>query len=174
MHDRCKLRSFNGKSDFTFFVNHFTAISYFSRANWWNFFINLVEAILFQSKYGISKGRNSFFTSNIFGRIIDDSSLSKCVIKSRMTLSISRRGYPALMCFALIVLISISKFDSIFLDLCKSTEIVFGLYHFRLLKTQGTAYLFFFWYTCVDTTPSLFKMIILFKSFSGFTSIVNL
>ena len=32
-HDGCKLRSFNGKSDFTFFVNHFTAISYFSPVN---------------------------------------------------------------------------------------------------------------------------------------------
>ena len=26
MHYGCKLQSFNGKSDFTFFINHFTAI----------------------------------------------------------------------------------------------------------------------------------------------------
>ena len=48
MHDGCKLRSFNGKSDLTFSVNHFTAISYLSHVNWWNFFINRLEAISFK------------------------------------------------------------------------------------------------------------------------------
>ena len=48
MHDGCKLRSFNGKSDFTFFVNHFTAISYLSHVNWWNFFINRWEEISYK------------------------------------------------------------------------------------------------------------------------------
>ena len=48
MHDGCKLRSFNGKSDLTSSVNHFTAISYLSHVNWWNFFINRLEAISFK------------------------------------------------------------------------------------------------------------------------------
>ena len=48
MHYGCKLQSFNGKSDFTFFVNHFTAISYVSHVNWWNFFINRLEAISYK------------------------------------------------------------------------------------------------------------------------------
>ena len=43
-------------------------------------------------------------------------------MKSRMILSINRRGYPALLYFVLIALISMSKFDAIFLDLCKSPE----------------------------------------------------
>ena len=74
---------------------------------------------------------------NIFGGIIKDSFLSRGVIKSQMTLSINRRGYPALLYFALIALISMSKFDAIFLDLCKSPEIVFPLYLFGILDTQG-------------------------------------
>ena len=49
-------------------------------------------------------------------------------MKSRMTLSINLRGYLALLYFALIALISMSKFDAIYLDLCKSPEIFFRLY----------------------------------------------
>ena len=94
-------------------------------------------------------------------------------MKSRMTLSINRCGCPALLYFALIALISMSKFDAIFLDLRKSPEIVFRLYLFGILETQGTAFLFSFQYTCVVTTPSLFKRIFVSKNFSGFTSIVN-
>ena len=78
-------------------------------------------------------------------------------MKSRMMLSINRRGYPVLLYFALIALISMSKFDAILLDLCKSPEIVFHLYLFGILETQGTAFLFSFRYTCVVTTPSLFR-----------------
>ena len=76
-----------------------------------------------------------------------------------MTLSINRLGYPALLYFPLIALISMSKFDAIFLDLCKSPEIAFHLYLFGILETQGTAFLFSFRYTFVVTTPSLFRMI---------------
>ena len=90
-----------------------------------------------------------------------------------MTLSINRCGYPALLYFALIALILMSKFDAIFLDLCKSREMVLCLYLFRILNTQGTAFLFSFRYTCVVTTTSLFKMIFVSKNFTGFTSIVN-
>ena len=169
MHDGCKLRSFNGKSDFTFFANHFTTISYLSHINWWDFFINRLEAISFCSQYGISNSRNGFFTANIFGGIINNSSLSKGLIKSRMTLSINRRGYPALLYFALTALTSMSKFDAILLDLCKSHEMVFRLYLFGILDTQGTVFLFSFRYACVVTTPSLFKMIFVSKSFTGFT-----
>ena len=82
-----------------------------------------------------------------------------------MTLSINRRGYPALLYFALIALISMSRFDATFLDLCKSPEMVSRLYLFGILETQGTAY---FWYTCVVTKPSLFKVIFVSKNFSGF------
>ena len=66
---------------FTFFVNHFTAISYFSPVNWCNFLINCLETILLCSQYDISNSRNGFLTSNIFGGIINNSSLSK-VVKS--------------------------------------------------------------------------------------------
>ena len=59
-------------------------------------------------------------------------------MKSRMALSINRRGYPALLYFALVPLISMSKFDAIFRDLCKYPEIVFRLYLFGILETQGT------------------------------------
>ena len=90
-----------------------------------------------------------------------------------MTLSINRRGYPALLYFALIALISMPKFDAVNLDLCKSPEIVFRLYLFGILDTQGTAFLFSFRYTFVFTTLSLFKMIFVSKNFTGFTSIVN-
>ena len=90
-----------------------------------------------------------------------------------MTLSINRRRYPALLYFALIALISISKFDANFLDLCKSPEMVFRSYLFGILDIQGTAFLFSFRYTCVVATPSLFKMTFLFKNFTGFTFIVN-
>ena len=153
MNDGCKLQSFNVKIHFTFFVNHFTAISYLSPVNWWNFFIDRLEAISFCSQYGISNSRNGFFTANIFGGMINDSSLSKGVIKSRVTLSINCRGCLVLLCFALIALISMSKFDAIFLDQCKSPEIVFRLYLFGILDTQGTAFLFSFRYTCVVTLP---------------------
>ena len=94
-------------------------------------------------------------------------------MKSRMTLLINCCGYPALLYFALIALISMWKFDAIFLDLCKSPEIVFCLYLFGILETHGTGFLFSFRYTCVVTTTSLFKRIFVSKSFSGFTSIVN-
>ena len=57
-----------------------------------------------------------------------DSFLSSGVMKSRMTLSINCRRYPALLYFALIALISMSNYDAIFLDLCKSTEMLFCLY----------------------------------------------
>ena len=70
-----------------------------------------------------------------------------------MTLSINRHGYPALLYFALIALISMSKFDAIFLDLYKSPEMVFYLDLFTILETQGTAFLFSFPYTCAVTTP---------------------
>ena len=173
MHDRCKLWSFNGKSDFTFFINHFTAISYFSPLNRWNIFINRLEATLLCSQYSISNSRNGFVTLNIFGGIINHSSLSKGVMKSWMTLLINRCGYPALLYFALIALISMSKFDPTFWDLCKSPEIVFPLYRFGILETQGTVFLISFPYICVVTTPSLFKMIFVSKNFSGFTSRVN-
>ena len=67
-----------------------------------------------------------------------------------MTLSINRHGYPALLYFALIALMLMSKFDAIFLDLCKSPEMVFHLYLSEILETQGTAFLFFFFtiYLC--------------------------
>ena len=131
------------------FVNHFKGTSYLSPVNWWNYFINRLETI----SYGISSNRNRFFTANIIVGIINDLSLSKGVIKSRMTLSINRHGYPALLYFALIALILMSKFDAIFLDLCKSPEMVFRLYLSAILETQGTAFLFFFLrYTCVVTT----------------------
>ena len=45
--------------------NNFTAISYLSHVNWWNFFINRLEAFSFRSQYGISNSRNGFFTVNI-------------------------------------------------------------------------------------------------------------
>ena len=93
-------------------------------------------------------------------------------MKSQMTPSINRPGYPALLYFTLIALILMSKFDAIFLDLCKSPEMVFRLYLFGILETQGTA-LISLRYTCVVTTPSLFIMIFVSKNFSGFTSIVN-
>ena len=109
----------------------------------------------------------------MFGGIINNLSLSKGVIKSQMTLSINRRVYPGLLYFALIALISMSKFDVIFLDLCKYPEIVFSLYIFQILDTQITAFLFSFRYTCVVTTSSLFKMIFVSQNFTGFTSIVN-
>ena len=86
-------------------------------------------------------------------------------MKSRMILSINRRGYPALLYFALIALISMSKFDAVFLDLCKSPDVVFHLYLFGILETQGTAFLFSFRYTCVVTTPSLFKRFLCVKTF---------
>ena len=63
-----------------------------------------------------------------------------------MTLSINHCKYPALFYFALI--------DAIFLDLCKSLEMVFRLYLFEILGTQGTAFLYSFRYTYVVTTPS--------------------
>ena len=94
-------------------------------------------------------------------------------MKSRMTLSINLRGYPALLYFSLLALISMSKIDAIFLDLCKSPEIVFHLYLFGILETQGTAFLFSFRYTCVVTTPSLLNRIFVSKNFSGLASIVN-
>ena len=70
--------------------------------------------------------------------------------------------------FAFIALILMSNFDAIFLDLCKYPEIMFCLYLFGILETQGTAFLFSFRYTCVVTTPLLFKTIFVSKSFSGF------
>ena len=97
--------------------------------------------------------------------MINDSSLSKGVIKSRVTFSINCRGCLVLLCFALIALISMSKFDAIFLDLYKSPEMVFRLYPLGILETQGIAFLFSFQYTCVFTTPSLFKMILVSKNF---------
>ena len=75
-----------------------------------------------------------------------------------MELSINHCAYPALLCFALIVLISMSKFDAICLDQCKSPEMVFSLHLFGILETQGTDFLYSFRYTCVVTTPLLFKM----------------
>ena len=57
----------------------------------------------------ISNSRNYFFTSNIFGGIINNSSWSKNVIRSQMTLSINHCGYPALLYFALITLIPMSN-----------------------------------------------------------------
>ena len=75
---------------------------------------------------------------NIFGGMINDCSLSKGVKKPRMTLSINRRGYPALLYFTLIALISMSKFDA------RSAEIVFCLYLIRILETESTSSLFYF------------------------------
>ena len=49
-----------------------------------------------------------------------------------MTLSVNRRGYTALLCFALTALIAMSKSDAIFLDLSKSPEMVFHLYLFGI------------------------------------------
>ena len=65
-------------------------------------------------------------------------------MKSRMALSINRRGYRVLLYFAFIALISMSKFDAIFRDLCKSPEMVFRLYLFRILETQGKVFYFLF------------------------------
>ena len=79
-------------------------------------------------------------------------------MKSQMTLLINDPGYPALLHFALIALISMSKFDVIFLDLCKSPEMVFRL-------NSRCSFLIFFLYTCVVTTPSLLKMIFVSKNF---------
>ena len=61
MHYGCKLQSFNGKSDFIFFINHFTAISYLSHVNWSNFFINCLEAISYKRFVDViySKGNKS-------------------------------------------------------------------------------------------------------------------
>ena len=75
---------------------------------------------------------------NIFGGMINDCSLFKGVKKPRMTLSINRRGYPALLYFTLIALISMLKFDA------RCPEIVFCLYLIGILETQSTASLFFF------------------------------
>ena len=61
-----------------------------------------------------------------------------------MALSINCRQYPALLYFALIALISMSKFDAIFLDLCKSPEMMCCLYLFGILDTQVTSFLFSF------------------------------
>ena len=88
-HDGCQLRSFNGKSGFACFVNHFTAMSYFLPANLRILFINYFEAILSPWQDGISNSRNGFFTSIIFGRIINYSFLSKVTMKSCMTLSVN-------------------------------------------------------------------------------------
>ena len=86
--------------------------------------------------------------------MINDSSLCKGVTKSLLPLSINLLGYPALLYFALTALISMSKLDSSFLDLCKFREMVFRLYLFGILETQGTVFLFSFQYTCVITTPT--------------------
>ena len=94
-------------------------------------------------------------------------------MKSQKTLLINHRGFPAFLYFALIALILMSKSDAIFLGLCKSPEMVFRLYLFGILESQGTAFLFSFRYTCVVITPSLFKMIFVFENFSEVTSIVN-
>ena len=97
MHDGCKLQTFNGKSGFTFLVNHFTAKQYLWPVNGWNFLINCLVAISLWSQYSISNRRKGFFTSNIFGGIIHNSSLSKGAVESRMASLINRRGYPALL-----------------------------------------------------------------------------
>ena len=97
MHDGCKLQTFNEKSGFTFLVNHFTAKQYLWPVNGWNFLINCLVAISLWSQYSISNRRKGFFTSNIFGGIIHNSSLSKGAVESRMASLINRRGYPALL-----------------------------------------------------------------------------
>ena len=123
----------------------------------------------------ISNSRNYFLTSNIFGGITNNSSWSKDVIRSQMTLSINHCGYPALLYFALITLIPMSKFDAIFLDLCKYPEMVFRWYLFEKIFYKPKVQLSYFLFDMplFKTTPSLFKMIFVFKNFSGFTSIVN-
>ena len=63
-------------------------------------------------------------------------------MKSQMTLLINHPGYPALLHFALIALISMSKFDAIFLDLCKSPEMVFRL------NSRSGFLIFFLIYLC--------------------------
>ena len=92
-----------------------------------------------------------------------------------MTLSINHCGYPALLYFALITLIPMSKFDAIFLDLCKYPEMVFRWYLFEKIFYKPKVQLSYFLFDMplFKTTPSLFKMIFVFKNFSGFTSIVN-
>ena len=80
--------------------------------------------------------------------------------------------YPAFLRFAVIDPISMSKFHTIFRSLCKSLEMEFRLYLFEILETQGTAFLFYFQYTCV-VTSSLFKMIFVSNKFPGSKSIVN-
>ena len=82
----------------TFFLNHFTTISYSSPVNWWNVFINRLEAILFGSQYSISNSRNGFFTSNIFDGIINHLSFSK-VMKFWIIVLIDCCGYPVFVVF---------------------------------------------------------------------------
>ena len=77
-----------------------------------------------------------------------------------MTLSINRHGYPALLYFALIALILMSNFDAIFLDICKSPEMVFRLYLFEILKTQGTAFFFFLFFFFNDILVLLLQDIL--------------
>ena len=112
MNDGCKLQYFYGKSDFTFFLNHFTGISYFSPVNWWNFVKNRFETILFCSQYDISGTRNTSFILNIFDGIINDSSSSKSAVKSPITLLINHSGYPALLHFTVIALMSLPCYFS--------------------------------------------------------------
>ena len=143
-------------SDFTFLVSHFTATSYFSPVIFFtsNFFS--AHSRLFQQRVSL---RNGFFTSNIFGGIRNDSSLCNGVMKSQMTLWINHRGYPALLHFTVIALISMSKFDAIFRDLWKSLEMVFRLYLFGILETQGTEFLFSFRHTCIVNAASLLNKV---------------
>ena len=134
MHDGCKLQSFNGKSDFTFCVNHFTAISYFSHVNWWNFFINRLEAFSFRSQYGISNSRNGFFTVNI---LVEQQTINKRWNNKRCSNISNDTFYKSLRIssfavFASIALILMSKFDAIFLDLCKFPEMLFCLHLFEM------------------------------------------
>ena len=63
-----------------------------------------------------------------------DWSSSKGAVKSRIALSINGHRYPALLNFAVIALISLSKFDATFRNLCQFTEMVFRLYLFRILE----------------------------------------
>lgn len=117
------------KCDSTFSVNPFTAISYFYPGNWLNFFTNCFGSISFCPHFA-----NSFLTPNIYGGIISDWSSSKGAVKSRIALSINGHRYPALLNFAVIALISLSKFDATFRNLYQFTEMVFRLYLFRILE----------------------------------------
>ena len=131
--------------------------------------MNRFGAISFCLQYGISNSRNGFFTLNIFCGIIHNSSLSKGAVKSGMTISINRCGYPGLLYFALIGLISLSKFDLFSRDLYKFPEMVFHFHIFRnFRKPRYSFFILFSIYLCCYYT-FLVQNDFVSINFAGFT-----